>query len=267
MTTDDNAVDSGDPPPEGAVPAKRGAGPWLALALVAVVAVQLVLLVITLRTGSEVTELREDVEALSAVAAPLAAEDVPSLGSDSGAASEAPSNPEQSQTGGLPRFLGGGADPALGRSLGELAAVEYYSGSRTTVDPADGVARAYVVWAHWCPYCQDELPMLADWHEANASDLEGFELVSVTTAMDETAGNPLIPYLEANAFPFPVLVDEDGSLAQQLGVNAFPFWVFTAPDGTVVGRAAGFIGAGDLADIFDQLVSLETTAMEAPAGG
>jgi hypothetical protein len=104
--------------------------------------------------------------------------------------------------------------------------------------------------------------MLAEWHEANAADFERFELISVTTAMSETADNPLVPYLDDSRFPFPVLVDADGTLAGQLGVNAFPFWVFTAPDGTVVGRAAGLIELEDLDAVFRQLEAAEpSTAM------
>ncbi len=108
---------------------------------------------------------------------------------------------------------------------------------------------------------------MADWQATNAGDLEEFELVSVTTAMDETASNPLVPYLNDNQFPFPVLVDEDGSLTRKLGVNAFPFWVFVAPDGTVVGRAAGYIETEDLASIFGELNAMAgagPSALSAP---
>ena len=74
---------------------------------------------------------------------------------------------------------------------------------------------------HWCPYCQQELPVIADWVTSSAAELEHFELVSVTTAMDATAANPLVPYFDANQFP--VLVDADGSLTRRMRVNAFPF--------------------------------------------
>ncbi|MDH3540265.1 MAG: TlpA family protein disulfide reductase, partial [Acidimicrobiia bacterium] len=110
---------------------------------------------------------------------------------------------------------------------------------------------------------QEELPVVADWLTENAAEFENFELVSVTTAMDETASNPLVPYLDDNQFPFPVLFDEDGSVARKLGVNAFPFWVFVAPDGTVVGRAAGSIGSENLATVFGQLNEMGASASSA----
>ena len=244
---------------------------WIALGIGLLLVVQVALLVTLLRTNSAVTALRDDVEALSNVATTpaLASDGVTDLGSGASAdanSSAAPGGgPASADPGGnLPRFLGGGADPALGRALGQLTGLEYYSGENTVVDPSDGVARAYMVWAHWCPFCQQELPLMAEWHVANAEGLTNFELVSVTTAIDETATNPLVPYLDGSDFPFPVLVDEDGSLSQQLGANAFPFWVFTAPDGTVVGRAAGLIELDNLNAVFEELDGLEATAV--PAG-
>ncbi len=241
---------------------------WIAVGVGVLLLVQIALLATLVNTNSEVAALRDDVDALSSAAAatpPLAAEAVPPLGSDDGASSAAPEDDVAAgPSGDLPRFLGGGPDVALGRTLGQLAGLEYYSGQDTVVDPSDGVARAYMVWAHWCPFCQQELPLMSEWHAANAADLANFELVSVTTAMNDSGGNPLVPYLDASAFPFPVLVDATGALSQQLGANAYPFWVFTAPDGTVVGRAAGLIELDDLEAVFAELNGLEATAM--PAG-
>jgi thiol-disulfide isomerase/thioredoxin len=160
----------------------------------------------------------------------------------------------------LPRYPQSGQDTALGLKLGALAGVNFYDGLESEFDPADGKARAWLVWAHWCPYCQQELPIVADWHENRAAEYPNLELVSITTAMDDAAANPLVPYLEANQFTFPVLMDESGVLTRQLGVNAFPFWVFTGPDGTVVGRSAGLLPEEQLLSIFDQLEQLGAEA-------
>ncbi len=129
-----------------------------------------------------------------------------------------------------------------------------------TFNPADGKARAWLVWAHWCPYCQQELPIVADWHASRADESPNLELVSITTGMDDTAANPLVPYLETNQFTFPVLMEKSGVLSRQLGVNAFPFWVFAGPDGTVLGRTAGLLAEEQLLSIFDQLEQLAAEA-------
>lgn len=171
----------------------------------------------------------------------------------SGEASAAAPAPAAQVGTGLPRFDPSVQDPALGARMAGLTGPEYYSGQTLEVDAADGTARAWLVWAHWCPYCQEEMPDLKAWVEANAAAFPNFELVSVTTSMDESRGNPLVPYLDELQLPFPVIVDDDGSLANQLGLNAFPFWVFTGPDGTVLGRSAGLLGPERFASIFRQL--------------
>jgi thiol-disulfide isomerase/thioredoxin len=237
-------VDDGNTKPDLPV-AEVTTSQWRALGTIAMLVLlgfQIALLVAVLDTRNDISELRNEISTIGAVAPNT-------LGT--GQSSPGPSLPVA--TGNLPRFDGAEVDPAVGRNIGVITGLEYYSGANTRLAGADGKSRAFMVWAHWCPYCQEELPLLADWQTTSAAEFANFELVSVTTSIDETASNPLIPYLDSNDFPFPVLVDEDGSLARKFGVNAFPFWVFVAPDGTVVGRAAGAIDAGNLEDVFSQL--------------
>ncbi len=161
----------------------------------------------------------------------------------------------------LPRFGGNpGADPAVGMDVGVLAGLEYYSGERVTYEPDSGLARAILIWAHWCPYCQQEMPTISDGYVEWSEEYPNVELVSITTAMDPSRGNPLGAYLEDGQFPFPVIVDADGSLSTHLGVNAFPFWVFTGPDGTVLARTAGLLPEGNLTDILRQLNEIAASA-------
>jgi thiol-disulfide isomerase/thioredoxin len=182
----------------------------------------------------------------------LAAE-APIAAAGSGAsAAVAPSTP----AGWLPPFEQGQPDAALGIALGDVTGPEYYSEADLTVDPADGTTRAWLVWAHWCPHCQRELPALSEWYEANAASYPNVELVSVTTSIDPGRGNPLEPYLDELALPFPAIVDADLALAEQFGASAFPFWVFTGPDGTTLLRVAGFLEIAQLEEIFNQLAAL-----------
>lgn len=219
------------------------------------------LFVAFLSARQEVADLRAQVDELQTAVAGVAS-DVASTGDRlasleaSGASQLTDGSTASVIGGGLPRYSDSGSDPALGMQLGTISGVHFYDGQTLAFDPGDGKSRAWLVWAHWCPYCQQELPIASAWHTAQAGDYANFELVSITTNMDDTAPNPLVPYLEENQFPFPVLMDESGVLSRQLGVNAFPFWVFTGPDGTVVGRTAGLLPEEQLVSIFDQLEEL-----------
>ena len=158
--------------------------------------------------------------------------------------------------GSLPRFEQGQEDSALGVQLGSVAGDEYYTQTALDVDPADGTARLWLIWAHWCPYCQEELPGVSAWWTANADSYENVEVVSVTTSIDPSRGNPLEPYLDDLQLPFPTLVDDDLTMSSQFGVSAFPFWVVTDGDGTVLFRTAGLLPIEQVEAIAGQLEEL-----------
>ena len=171
---------------------------------------------------------------------------------DAIAAGEATSATE---TDGLPAFPSSGPDPAVqsGLRLSGLTGDEYYSGERVIYAPDGENATVWLVWAHWCPHCQNDLPALATFLEESGADYPHVQVVTITTSIDDTRGNPLVPYLDASQFPFPVLVDPDGSLATSLGTPAFPFWVVTGPDGQVLLRRPGEFGPDQLPNLFDSI--------------
>ncbi|MGB5186894.1 MAG: TlpA disulfide reductase family protein [Acidimicrobiia bacterium] len=246
--------------------ASRGLLIAIAIGIAAVLALQVFVLISTSQTDQQIAAIDEQVDDVafdvSEVRRSVVDVDrkvdelsatVPVAPAASGASAAAVPNVP---AGTLPPFEQGQPDAALGVVLGEVAGPEYYSGSDLTIDPSDGTIRAWMVWAHWCPYCQQELPALTEWYDANAENYPNVELLTVTTSIDEARGNPLEPYLDDLQLSFPAIVDADLSLAEQFGASAFPFWVFTAPDGTTLLRIAGFLEIEQVAEIFDQLNTL-----------
>ncbi len=246
--------------------ASRGFLVAIAVGIVAIFAMQVFTLIASSRTDDQIATIEEQVDDVAFDVSEVRrsvtdvdrkvdelATQTPITAAASGAsAAEAPDVP----VGWLPSFEQGQPDAALGVVLGEVSGPEYYSQTDVTVDPADGTTRAWMVWAHWCPYCQQELPPVSEWYEANADLYPNVELVSVTTSIDPSRPNPLEPYLDELQLPFPTIVDADLSLAGQLGASAFPFWVFTGPDGTTLLRIAGYLEVEQVAEIFSQLDSL-----------
>jgi thiol-disulfide isomerase/thioredoxin len=200
----------------------------------------------------DVSEVRRSITELDQKVDDLATQTPITAAASGASAAQAPDVP----TGWLPPFEQGQPDAALGVALGALSGPEYYSEAELTIDPADGTTRAWMVWAHWCPYCQQELPLLSEWYEANADLYPNVDLVTVTTSIDPSRSNPLEPYLDELQLPFPAIVDADLSLAGQLGASAFPFWVFTGPDGITLLRVAGYLEIEQVAEIFGQLDGL-----------
>lgn len=178
----------------------------------------------TQRLALDVAGLATDVAGLEA------ASPVPNTGGSTGAAT------------GLPAYPASGPDPAVGLTIPEITGIDHYTGEEIRLGVGDR-ATITMVWAHWCPYCQDELPMLQDVVASGALDgYDGVRIQTVSTFIDDSRPNPLGPYLEELALDVPVLVDDDGSIAAQLGMSAVPAWIVTSPEGEVLGRFSGAIG-------------------------
>ena len=152
----------------------------------------------------------------------------------------------------LPRFDRNTADSALGLELGQIEGIDGYTEQLVNVDPADGTRRIWMVWAHWCPFCQQEMPLLSDWYPT-IEDRYNTELVTVSTNIDPSRGNPLNEYLVAEQFPFQVVVDAESDLAVKMGVSAFPFWVITDGNGEVLLRTTGLLQIEQIENLFEQV--------------
>lgn len=231
--------------------------------IVALFAASQVLLVTSLRSSQE--EIRADFQIqLAALDASIiemsekidnatTAPNTPEAGTASSGATLTPAEP----AGFLPRFTGQGPDHALGMTMPTIEGFDAYSDAAMTIDPTDGRKRVWMIWAHWCPFCQEELPIVNAWWPESSANYPTVDLITVTTSIDPSRGNPLDPYLEAQQFTFPVLVDADTTIAAQMGVNAFPFWMVTNGDGTVLFRTAGMLHVDQMAALFAQLEQLD----------
>lgn len=233
-----------------------------AVVALALIAGQLYLVATLDRTNDELASTRAELDAvetrLTAVDESIEAleeADAPSNPpADEPPAQTAPTLPD----GFLPRFEPGIPDAALGLRLGAVSGPDAYTGEQRRIDPADGTKRVWMVWAHWCPYCQQELPSLSDLYPTLAEDYPDIEVETITSSIDPSRGNPLDAYLDSERFPFPVMVDADLSVAGRMGVSAFPFWMVTDGDGTVLLRMTGLMEEARLVGLMESLDEYES---------
>lgn len=138
----------------------------------------------------------------------------------------------------LPTLPDGNQDPAAGQPA-PVVEGSGFDGESMTIGE-DGTELVMFV-ASWCPACQEELPMVVDWLEADSLP-DDVELKTVVTGLDDTRPNwPPQDWLEREDFDQPVLVDDaEGSVATAYGMSATPFWM-ALQDGEVVGRVAGVL--------------------------
>lgn len=119
---------------------------------------------------------------------------------------------------------------------------------------ADGTARIYGFFAHWCPHCQAELPRTGQWLEDNELP-NGVEVVAISTGVDETAPNyPPSKWFAREDWPATVMIDSETSdMANAFGLTAFPYWVVADADGNVVTRLTGEINEAQLAELVNSV--------------
>ena len=119
----------------------------------------------------------------------------------------------------------------------------------------DGTGRLIAFFAHWCPHCQAEVPVILDWLER--TDLPaGVEMVAVSTAVESSAENyPPSDWFAREEWPTPVIRDDEaGTLARAYGLTRCPYFVAVAGDGTVVARVTGELTGSQL-DVLAELVA------------
>ena len=130
-------------------------------------------------------------------------------------------------------------DPGVGMQAPAITAA-YFDNVETTINLDDGTPRVLIFVAHWCPYCQKEIPAIASWFSTNGIP-GNVEVVVISTSVDQGQPNyPSSDWLLREEWPLPVLRDSDsGDLATGYGLSAFPFTVGVSGSGEVVSRTTG----------------------------
>jgi hypothetical protein len=148
-----------------------------------------------------------------------------------------------------------GADPAVGQPLPTLQGANTLDGSPLQITN-DGKAKLIFVVAHWCPHCQNEVPVIQKWIDGGGVPA-GLELYAVSTAARPDAGNyPPAKWLTQEHWTVPTLADSaDNRALNALGVSGFPFFVAVGRDGTVVARTSGEQPVEEIAALAARLVS------------
>jgi thiol-disulfide isomerase/thioredoxin len=147
----------------------------------------------------------------------------------------------------LPKF-GDGADTAIGMTAPVLEGFGFL-GNEVTTTP--GTPMLLVFLAHWCPFCQKEVPVLVNW-DSSGTVPDNLDVIAITTGTDEAQPNfPPSVWLANEKWPelWPVLVDnKDQTAANTFGLAGYPFMVLIGTDGKVLWRNSGEISAEALTE-------------------
>lgn len=155
----------------------------------------------------------------------------------------------------LPPLDSDTTDAAIGMTAPVLTG-KGFSGNIVTTTP--GTPTLIVLLAHWCPFCQKEVPLLVEW-EKSGDMPPGVDVIGIATATDAAKPNyPPSAWLAREEFPvlWPVMVDDQERTAgQAFGVSGYPFFVLLDANGKVVARTSGAVPIDDLATLLQTVVT------------
>ena len=146
----------------------------------------------------------------------------------------------------LPAPPESGADPAIGLTPPTLHGFTF-DGSPIDITPGGGRAKMVVFLAHWCPHCNNEMPVILRW-AATGGAPANLDIVSVSTAVNIQRDNyPPSKWIVKKEWTFPVLADSSNSdAAAAYGVTGFPTFTIVGPDGLVKVRTSGELAETEL---------------------
>jgi cytochrome c biogenesis protein CcmG, thiol:disulfide interchange protein DsbE len=153
----------------------------------------------------------------------------------------------------LPPLPQEGADPLTGQGVAAPVITALDLDGREVVIGAPGQAQVLVFLAHWCPVCQQEVPVLVDLIRAGGVP-DDVELVAVLTGLDPSRPNwPPDVWLEREGYRGTIVRDEPGDrMMRAFGMRAYPAWAVIDADGVVRTRRTGLLPLVGIAQLFEE---------------
>ena len=144
----------------------------------------------------------------------------------------------------LPAAPDEGDDPAIGMTA-PLLVGQTFDGDWVTVDATVDGPTWMVFLAHWCPHCNDEIPVINQLRDEGRIP-EGVNVVGVSTAFSPDRPNwPPGEWLDDLDWTFTAIPDGIDTeqqfyiAASGFGIGGFPYSILIDGDGTVTARWSG----------------------------
>ena len=154
----------------------------------------------------------------------------------------------------LPEFAGENDDNiALGLAAPVFSAPN--ENSEIVSLEKNGNAKALLFLAHWCGYCQKEVPVVQGFIDS-AGVPPGVDVIAIATSIDRGRENyPPQKWLADEGWSETQLYDLDREIGNAYGLSAFPYWVFLGKDLNVVARRTGNLPADMVGALLIQLAN------------
>ena len=146
--------------------------------------------------------------------------------------------PVQVSGAGLSQIPTAGPDTAIGQTVPTVAGAQF-DGAQLNIT-GDGQPMVIIVLAHWCGFCQKEVPLVQKWLNADGMPTD-VKLLAVATSNSSAKPNfPPADWLRREKWSVPTIVDDkDNTAGNAFGVSGFPYFLVVNKEGKVVYRTSG----------------------------
>lgn len=156
----------------------------------------------------------------------------------------------------LPQFEPPQPDPAIGEVVPTVRGVDW-NGNAVAIEP-DGRPKVVVFLAHWCQFCQQEVPVLQNWIDGGGEP-DDVDLYAVTIMSSSTRVLwPPQDWLEDEGWTVPTLMDSQAREVElAYGARATPYYMVLDGENRNIGRMSGVIGVSG----FEALIESARTGL------
>jgi len=124
--------------------------------------------------------------------------------------------------------------PTVG-SPAEAFELSMMGGEMQKLEDLRGKAVLINFWATWCPPCKEEMPLLDRYAKMYNGEL-------MILGINYEEGERIIePFVSQAEITFPILLDQNGKVADLYFVKNFPTTFFIDPDGTIRAQHVGLL--------------------------
>lgn len=135
----------------------------------------------------------------------------------------------------------------------ELSDIE---GNKVSTDTLAAPGKPVIVsfFATWCKPCNRELSAIADVYDEWQEET-GVELIAIS--IDEAQASKRVkPLVDANGWPYRVLLDPNGELKRALGIQMIPFVIIIDENGQIVYKHNGYTDGAEN-ELLEKLIELK----------
>jgi thiol-disulfide isomerase/thioredoxin len=141
------------------------------------------------------------------------------------------------------------ADIVMGEKAPDFTLLDM-DGNQVKLSDYEGKMVFLNFWATWCTYCDIEMPDLQKVHDDHE------DLVVLAVNVREEKGL-VQDYLDEGGYDFPVVLDDDGHIAQVYLVSGMPTTYFLSDEGILLGYQPGMLTLEQMEDVIVQMRDLQ----------